>query len=188
MADIVISPKASRKPLLDKIGKLIRKTFGIRQPKEASLASGDSPEKKDIGMVTCETEMERRIKLLIVTLSGKGQTISPEETSAALIERVETVYPTLDHDKQAAVRFTFFEILKRVDLNAREWVQCICFLSKKNKVLSLEEMEVLISELKSMKKRKGLRKNIKDFVRGVKKAREANRKKREKEKSKKRKP
>lgn len=189
MADIVISPKTPKRSLPEKIEKLLRKIFGAKQSQEANHAPNKSVAKEHPRTVTHETEMERRLKILIRALSSdETRTVPMEETSAALIERIETAYPTLNQDKQAAVRFTFFEILKRVNLNTREWVQCICFLGKRNKQLSCEEMEDLISELKSMRKRKGERKNIKDLVKRVKKARETKRKKREKEKAGKKRP
>jgi len=121
--------------------------------------------------------------MLITRISIESPRISPEETSAALIERIEILYSTLNPDEQAAVRHTFFEILKRVDLTIQEWLQCISFLGKKKERFSDEEMETLILEIKSMKKRKKRRKDIVDFIKRVKKAREARRKKRMKEKT-----
>ncbi len=180
MADLVIFQEDPRQSLLEKLRRKLQKLFGKKLSDEMP---GTLREQETPALTVCQTEMERRLTILIERLPNKSPPISPGETSAALIERVNAVYPTLNPDEQAAVRHTFFEILKRVDLTIQEWLQCISFLGKKKECFSDEEMEALILEIKSMKRRKKRRKDIVDFIKRVKKAREARRKKHMKEKT-----
>lgn len=182
MADIVISQEDPEQSLFKKLRKKFQKLFGKKLSDEMP---GALHEQEAPALTVHQTEMERRLTILIERLPNKSPPISSGETSAALIERINIVYPTLNTDEQAAVRYTFFEILRRVDLDARKWVQCIFFLRKRKAHFSPDEIEALILEIESMKKRPKRGREVIDYIKMIKKMQERKRKSRKKGKIKK---